>query len=327
MNGSSGTVRCAAASLLVILSFVACLARAEIKVGLSDWPGWVAWYIAEEKGFFKKYGADVKLVWFATYTDSISALSAGQLDANSQTWADTMVPLAKGVPLKVVLVNDNSAGNDALMVNPKITSFKGLRGKTVALEEFSVSHFVLVIALARHGMSQKDVKIVNLDAGDAAAAFLAGRVDAVVVWNPWVNQIQTSGKGKALFTSKDMPGLIPDLLVAQEKSIEANRKDYIGMIKAWYETEKFIQDKPDEAAAIMANAVSMEGSDYRIFLPGIRFFTQKDNLEAFGPASKPHSLLGVAPTIVKFLADNRLIEGKADPTHALDGSLVREVAR
>ena len=327
MNSSSCTLRCAAASLFVILSLLASFARAEIKVGLSDWPGWVAWYIAEEKGFFKKYGADVKLVWFATYTDSISALSAGQLDANSQTWSDTMAPLAKGVPLKVVLVNDNSAGNDALMVNPKITSFKGLRGKTVALEEFSVSHFVLVIALARHGMSQKDVKLVNLDAGDAAAAFLAGRVDAVVVWNPWVNQIQTSGKGKALFTSKDMPGLLSDLLVAQEKSLEANRKDYIGMIKAWYETEKFIHDNPDEAAAIMAHAVSMEGSDYGIFLSGMRFFTQKDNLEAFGPASKPHSLLGVAPTIVKFLADNRLIEGKPDPSNGLDGSLVKEVAR
>ena len=46
-------------------------------MGVSDWPGWVAWYVAEEKGFFKKHGADVELVWFPNYTDSISALSAG----------------------------------------------------------------------------------------------------------------------------------------------------------------------------------------------------------------------------------------------------------
>ena len=103
-------------------------AHAEVKVGVSDWPGWVAWYVAEQKGFFKKHGADVKLVWFANYTDSISALSAGQLDANSQTWSDTMGPLAKGLPLKAILVNDNSAGNDALVVSPKIKSFKDLKG-------------------------------------------------------------------------------------------------------------------------------------------------------------------------------------------------------
>ncbi len=302
-------------------------ARAEVKVGVSDWPGWVAWYIAEEKGFFKKHGADVKLVWFPTYTDSISALSAGQLDANSQTWSDTMAPLAAGLPLKVILVNDNSAGNDALMVNPKIKGFRDLKGKTVALEEFSISHFVLVTALAKNGMSQKDVKVVNMTAGDAAAAFLAGRVDAAVVWNPWVNQIQTSGKGTALFTSKDMPGLVPDLLVAQEKSLAAKRKDFVGMIKAWYDVEKFLRERPDEAARIMAKVVGMDAAEYKVFLPGTRFFNEKDNLAAFGPASDAQSLLGVAPTVIKFLTENKLIEGKPDAAKGIDASLVKEVAK
>jgi NitT/TauT family transport system substrate-binding protein len=301
-------------------------AAAEVKIGLSDWPGWVAWYVAEQKGFFKKHGADVKLVWFANYTDSISALSAGQIDANSQTWSDTMAPLSKGLALKAILVNDNSAGNDALLVSPKIKSFAELKGKKIALEEFSVSHFLLTMALAKNRMSLKDVQVVNMSAGDAAAAFMAGRVDAAVVWNPWVNKIQSSGKGKALFTSKDVPGLIPDLLVAQEKSIKAKRKDFVGMIKAWYDTEKFILSKPDEAAKIMAKVVGMEAKEYKIFLPGTKFFDQKANLQAFGPATDPTSLLGVAPTIAKFLADNKLMEGKVDYAKGLDASLVKEVA-
>ena len=236
-----------AGSLVAAALLAASPARAEVKVGVSDWPGWVAWYVAEQKGFFKKHGADVKLVWFPNYTDSISALSAGQLDANSQTWSDTMGPLAKGLPLKTILVNDNSAGNDALVVGPKIKSFADLKGKSVALEEFSVSHFILVNALAKNGMKLGDVKIVNLSAGDAAAAFMSGRVEAAVVWNPWIHQITSSGKGKALFTSKDLPGLVPDLLVAQEKSIATKRKDLVGMIKAWFDTVAFIQAKPDEA--------------------------------------------------------------------------------
>ncbi len=307
-------------------SFVA-PAMAEVKVGLSDWPGWVAWYVAEQKGFFKKYGADVKLVWFANYTDSISALSSGQLDANSQTWSDTLGPLAKGLPLKTILVNDNSAGNDAVMVSPKIKTFADLKGKTVALEQFSVSHFVLAIALAKNGMKPKDVKIVNLAAGDAAAAFLSGRVDAAVVWNPWVNQIQASGKGHALFTSKDMPGLVPDLLVAQEKSISAHRKDFVGMVKAWYDTEKFIREQPDEAAKIMSKIVSMKPDEYKVFLPGTHFFDEKANLEALGSASTPKSLQAVGPTIAKFLADNKLIEGKPDFAKGVDASISQEAAK
>ncbi|RZI83983.1 MAG: aliphatic sulfonate ABC transporter substrate-binding protein [Rubrivivax sp.] len=301
-------------------------AQAEVKVGVSDWPGWVAWYVAEQKGFFKKHGADVKLVWFANYTDSISALSSGQLDANSQTWSDTMGPLAKGLPLKTILVNDNSAGNDAVVVSPKIKSFKDLKGKKIALEEFSVSHFVLATALAKHGMKPSDVKIVNLSAGDAAAAFMTGRVDAAVVWNPWIHQIESSGKGKALFTSKDMPGLIPDLLVAQEKSIASKRKDLVGMIKAWFDTVKFIQDKPAEAAAIMSKVVSLKPDEYMVFLPGTKFFDAAANKAAFD-AKNAQSLPAVAPTIASFLLAHKLIDGKPDASKGIDASLLAEALK
>lgn len=311
---------------LVVGLLAAVPSFAEVKVGVSDWTGWVAWYVAEQKGFFKKYGADVKLVWFPNYTDSISALSSGQLDANSQTWSDTMGPLAKGVPLKAILVNDNSAGNDALMVGPKIKSFADLKGKTVGLEEFSISHFVLATALSRNGMSPKDVKVVNLSAGDAAAAFLSGRVQAAVVWNPWVNQIEKSGKGRALFTSKEMPGLIPDLLVAQEKSIKAKRKDFLGMTRAWYETEKFIRENPDEAVKIMAKVVGMKPDEYKVFLPGTLFFDEKAGVEALsGTGDK--SLVGVGPTIARFLAENKLIEGKPDFAKGIDASIALDAAK
>lgn len=237
-----------------------------------------------------------------------------------------MAPLAKGIALKTILVNDNSAGNDALMVGPKIKSFKDLKGKKIALEEYSVSHFLLTMGLNKNGMTLKDVQVVNLSAGDAAAAFMAGRVDAAVVWNPWVNTIQGSGKGKPLFSSADVPGMVPDLLVAQEKSLKAKRKDFVGMVKAWYDVEAFLRNNPDEAARIMAKVVGMDAKDYKVFLPGTRFFDQQANLKAFGPATDPISLLGVAPTIAKFLLDNKLMEGKVDFARGIDASLVKEAA-
>lgn len=322
-----GTLTLAAAATLGAGMMVAAPARAEVKIGTSDWPGWVAWYVAEQKGFFKKHGADVKLVWFANYTDSIAALSSGQLDANCQTWSDTMGPLAKGVPIKAILVNDNSAGNDAVVAGPKFKSLKDLKGKSVALEQFSVSHFVLVNALAKNGMKPADVKVVNLAAGDAAAAFISGRVDAAVVWNPWIHQIETSGKGRALFTSKDLPGLIPDLLVAQNKAIETKRKELVGVIRAWFDTVAFIKSNPDEAAQIMSKVVSLKPEEYKVFLPGTRFFDAKLNQEAMGPASSKLSLLGVAPTVIKFLSENKLIEGTPDPAKGLDASLLAEALK
>jgi len=296
-------------------------AHAELKVGVSDWTGWVAWYVAQDQGYLRRYGADVKLIWFANYSDSISALSSGQLDANSQTWSDTLGPLAKGLPLKAVLVNDNSAGNDALLVGPKIKSFADLRHHRVALEQYSVSHFVLYTALARNGLTPADVTVVNLSAGDAAAAFMSGRVDAAVVWNPWIIQIERSGTGRALFTSAQMPGLIPDLLVAQERSIQSKRKEFVAMIRAWFDTEAFIRTQPERAVAIMSKVVSMSPDQYRVFLPGTHFFDSAANLDAFDPRS-PRSLVRVAPSIAAFLLSNKLIDGQPNAAAGIDRSLL-----
>ncbi len=315
-------------SLLLLPLLFPSAAFAKVRVGVSDWPGWVAWYVAKEQGYFQRYKADVELIWFPNYTDSIQALSAGQLDANSQTWSDTMAPLAAGIPLKVILVNDNSAGNDALMVRPDIHSFADLKGKTVALEQFSVSHFVLATALAKHGMRMNDVQVVNLAAGDAAAAFLGGQVPAVVVWNPWVNQIQSSGKGHALFTSKDMPGLIPDCLVARTPALAdaTKRADFTGMVRAWYDTVAYIKAHPQEAARIMSKVVGLDVKQYLVFLPGTRFFDAADNSKALLGTHDPLSLVTVAPTIIAFLKQNKLLEGTVDPAKAIDPSLVQQVA-
>jgi NitT/TauT family transport system substrate-binding protein len=311
-------------ALAVAILATACLGtavQAAIKVGVSDWTGWVAWYVAQDQGYFRKYGADVKLVWFANYSDSISALSTGQLDANSQTWSDTLGPLAKGLGLKAVLVNDNSAGNDALMVAPKIRGFPELRGHKIALEQYSISHFVLYTALARNGLTPNDVNVVNLSAGDAAAAFMSGRVDAAVVWNPWISQIQKSGAGRPLFTSTQMPGLIPDLLVAQAQAIQSKRKDFVAMIRAWFDTQAFIQSQPERAVAIMAKVVGMDPEQYRVFLPGTRFFDAAANRDAFDPNSE-HSLVRVAPTIAAFLLSNKLIDALPDAAKGVDRSLL-----
>ena len=135
--------------------------------------------------------------------------------------------------------------------------------------------------LARHGLTPHDVSVVNLSAGDAAAAFISGRVDVAVVWNPWISQIEKSGKGRALFTSRDMPGLIPDLLVAQQSAIQNKRQDLVGMTRAWFDTVAFIQNNPDAAVKIMSKVVGMNPADYKVFLPGTRFFDTAATDDAF----------------------------------------------
>ena len=107
----------------------------DVKLGFSAWPGWFPWQVAQEKQLFQNQNIGVNLKWFDSYVDSISALNDGKIDANSQTLTDTVNSIASGKDLVVVLTNDNSTGNDQIIISDQLKSIKDLKGKKVAAEE------------------------------------------------------------------------------------------------------------------------------------------------------------------------------------------------
>ncbi|MDP4849889.1 MAG: ABC transporter substrate-binding protein, partial [Verrucomicrobiales bacterium] len=130
-----------------------------LKIGYSDWPGWVAWEIAIKKDWFKEEGVDVKFEWY-DYVESMDAYAAGQLDGVGMTNGDALVTGATGKPSVGILINDFSNGNDMIVAKPGIESVKDLKGKKIGLEEGFVTHLLLLKALEMNGMSPDDVTIV-----------------------------------------------------------------------------------------------------------------------------------------------------------------------
>jgi NitT/TauT family transport system substrate-binding protein len=48
------------------------LSAAPLKIAYSDWPGWVAWEVAIQKGWIKQAGVDAEFLWFE-YGPSMAA--------------------------------------------------------------------------------------------------------------------------------------------------------------------------------------------------------------------------------------------------------------
>ena len=84
-----------------------------LRVGFSDWPGWTAFEIGIQKGWFKEAGVDVKFDWFE-YAPSMDAFAAGKVDAVMMTTGDALVTGAPGPRSVAILVTDYSAGNDMM---------------------------------------------------------------------------------------------------------------------------------------------------------------------------------------------------------------------
>ncbi|MDQ6909615.1 MAG: ABC transporter substrate-binding protein [Actinomycetota bacterium] len=298
-----------------------------IRLGFSAWPGWFPWQVAKEKGIFDAAGIKVEPTYFESYTDSLNALSAGKLDANSQTLNDTISSVAAGAKEKVVLVNDNSTGNDQIIAKPGINSVADLKGKKIGIEEGTVDHFLLLLGLDKAGLSAKDVEIQPLATDAAAAAFAAGQLDAVGVFAPFTTKALELPGSKAIFTSADFPGAIPDHLVVSQDLVEKRPGDVQKLVNAWYKTLAWIQANPAEANAIMAKRAGVSVADYEAYGKGTRIFSVADNVSAFSPGNDMSRLNFAANSMAKFLLDNKLITAAPDLKGLLQPQFVQEAAK
>jgi NitT/TauT family transport system substrate-binding protein len=314
-------------SAFATLLLATAASAAPLVVGYSDWPGYTIWELGKTQGFFKKHGCEIELKWFPVYTDSLTALNTGQLDGNLQTWNDLMAPLAEGVDLKTVLVLDNSFGNDAIMAKTGIGSVKDLKGKTVATELGTCDHYLLLKGLASAGLSEKDVKYTNLTVPDAAAAFIAGKVDAAAIWQPWISQIQREGKGTVVYSSADIPGLIPDILAVQGKVAKERAADVQKCVASYFDMVAFLKSNTKEAVAVMAKVVEQPPDAYEAFLPGTKFFDLPMNLNAFEQRENDNtSLYSSGKAISEFLIQQGQLKKMPDYAAAIDPTFVKALA-
>jgi len=107
-------------------------AKPPLKIAFSDWPGWTAFEIGIQKGWFKEAGVNVEFEWFE-YTPSMEAFAAGKVDAVMMTVGDALVTGAPGARSIGILVTDYSNGNDMIVARPGLKSLKDLKGKKVGL--------------------------------------------------------------------------------------------------------------------------------------------------------------------------------------------------
>ena len=77
-------------TIAALLAGSALSAKDALKIGYSDWPGWVAWQIGIEKGWFEEEGVDVEFQWM-DYVASMDAYAAGLIDAVTMTNGDALV--------------------------------------------------------------------------------------------------------------------------------------------------------------------------------------------------------------------------------------------
>lgn len=295
--------------VLVIAGFNNAVAD-PLKIGYSDWPGWVAWEVGIEKGWFKEAGVDVQFEWF-DYVASMDAFAAGKLDAVGMTNGDTLVTASTGAKGIMFLMNDYSNGNDMVIGKPGINSIKQLKGKKVGVEVGFVSHLLLINALEKNGMTEADVELVNVPTNETPQVLASGDVDAIVAWQPSSGvALKLVPGAKAIYTSANEPGLIYDLMAATPRSLNKRKADWEKVVKVWYRIVDYIKDPEtfDDAVRIMASRVGVQPDEYKAFVSGTKILRLNEAKVFFKKATGFKSLYGSTQISDDFNVANKVYD-------------------
>ena len=304
-------------------------AKAEpLKIAYSDWPGWVAWDIAVEKGYFKAAGVDVSLVWLE-YVPSMEAFSEGKVDAVCMTNGDALVSGSSGARSVGIVLNDYSNGNDMIVGRPGIKKLAELKGKKVGVEVGFVDHLLLMEGLKSVGLTESDIDIVNTKTQDTPAVLKAGGVSAIAAWQPNSGRALDQVPGSTpLFTSANVPGLIYDLLFVNPKSLQTRRADWKKVVSVWFQVVAFVNDPAHraEAARIMSEKAQMSPERYEKLMDGTHFLDLGENRKRFAKQPGYETVHGSSEIVDQFNVANRVYRETVKPDPYFDSSLVDEVA-
>jgi NitT/TauT family transport system substrate-binding protein len=260
-----------------------------LLVGQSTWVGYGPLFLARDKRFFDEAGVSIELKTFEDPKTRFFALISGRLDGIATTIDTASLYWTPQHPFRSVLGLDDSKGGDGIVAVDTIKTIKDLRGRTVAFNKGSVSHFFLSVLLRKNGLTEKDIHGVQMQQDDAGAAFVAHKVDAAVTWEPWLTRAKRTPGGHVLVDSSSTPGLIVDILLFRSDVIKSHPDAVKAAVTGWYKAVDYWKHNPDESDALMAKAVGGWLKDVKTFretLAGVRFYDQGINQSYFKPGGQ-----------------------------------------
>ena len=108
---------------------------AALRVGIKPWPGYEFLYRAQEKGWYREAGLEVRLVEFSSLSGSRRAYERGQINVLASTVIEVLqIRENSARSPQIVLVVDYSNGGDVTLGRPGLTNATGLRGTRIGLE-------------------------------------------------------------------------------------------------------------------------------------------------------------------------------------------------
>lgn len=246
-----------------------------LKVSLVSFHGYAPALVANGNSLttkpgsiYAKLGLNVEFVInddIPTLTTLFESKAAQCAWRTSDFWAQEQPNLRNsGHDARGVMLVDNTQGGDAVIAkNPSVQKVEDLAGKSVALLQYTPSHGMLIDAIDNASLTarqKKQVKpiFIKPEEGTAGvrAAFVAGNVDAAVLWDPDLSLALKEVKGsRVVYSTKTATNLIYDMMVCDQRELAKadNEPVFQAFVDGWMEGVTAARANPDNAVQALVD--------------------------------------------------------------------------
>lgn len=307
-------------SFLFWLLLTACAPESKepMRVGTNLWPGYEPLYLAAELGYWDS--SEVKMTEFNSSSEVMRAFRNKSIDAATLTLDEVIVLWQDNMQAEVVLVLDVSKGADVIIAKPDFTQFKDLKHHKIAVESTALGAYFISRALEINNMTSQDIEIIHLGVSDHENAFNNNQVQAVVTFEPVRTKLLEKG-GVEVFSSRNIPGEIIDVLVIRKSYLRKNRHQAESLAEGWFEAIEYILNEPTDAAQRIAKRLNISPQEVLASYEGLELVgEEKNKVMLFGKQAQ------VNQTLMKLTASmmqNQLLTEPPPIERIINNQLIR----
>jgi NitT/TauT family transport system substrate-binding protein len=302
-NSMFKLLRYISAFLITVCLLFACHASEQtefkhppLKVQFGSFVGEYSGIIAQEKGLFKAQGVDVELI-YKRYTQLERAnFSAGKYDGISLSLGTFIILSATNPDIQGVIVIDESTGADVVVAQSQIKTVADLKGKKIGANLGGFSEVFVTEMLKTANLTSDDVKLVKLEASEIPQRLKNNAIQAGHTWEPYLSEAIKLG-GHILFTSKQTPGLILDMIVFRGETIRDRPEDVRAFVQGWLQASTYWKANVQEGNAIISKALKIPRNT--LSLEGVNLTDLAEN-QKFFQSSNPNSIYKTAKIYADF---------------------------
>jgi NitT/TauT family transport system substrate-binding protein len=234
-------------------------------------------YIAKNQGYDQEQDLEITIQPFEAGRDAVRELRAGRLDlACCSEFVLVNEVFAGSGNLRCLAVLSSGDIHSLIARRDKAISRPAdLKGKTIGVPKATSGEFFLGRFLSFNNIAPEEVTLVDLNPFDLAGALAAGRVDAVLAWEPLGYDIIKQVGNNAIEWPAQEGQDFYWLLVSRKDVIKNKRPDLEKLLRALFQAAKFAQEQPEAAMAIIAQWTKVPLADlqagkypkrYKLFL-------------------------------------------------------------